>query len=364
MPEQLPEIPPENRGIKGDSKPKAKFLKDVYDVSIIGGDARDALWKKVLPGEKPPKKPHHPADDKAAEWMRQEKARAEERAERKWRNKFKEWQTDLKNEMINSPAANKNRLKREKSPEKPEKEAGSSPADPVAGAEPEPAQVKSSDSWRERAEVAETELASLRRESEGFLELQEELDRVYEEFRKAGQDLKQERERSRALQRHAQTLVQERDSWQARATQREAQLRQALEVRQVLATRIAKLSTRFEHLDAGLNQSAAHFGEGGETSGYVQAEQEPLAKQTFTKPEEDVSFKGYPQAEQEAYPQAEQEVAQALLEDASRGAKDPYPDEGEGHAEGEDSYGAEEDAHAEDSYAQDEAEGEDDGDEP
>eukprot|EP00434_Breviolum_minutum_P041744 symbB.v1.2.037135.t1/scaffold5400.1/size27565/3 len=66
----LPEI---NRG--REKADKAQFLREVYDVTFTGGDARQNLWKKVIPDAKK-EKVEKVNDVKAQEWLREERRRA------------------------------------------------------------------------------------------------------------------------------------------------------------------------------------------------------------------------------------------------------------------------------------------------
>eukprot|EP00927_Polykrikos_kofoidii_P076090 TRINITY_DN7283_c0_g1_i1.p1 TRINITY_DN7283_c0_g1~~TRINITY_DN7283_c0_g1_i1.p1 ORF type:complete len:1247 (-),score=342.65 TRINITY_DN7283_c0_g1_i1:257-3997(-) len=75
-------------------KAKAKQLKleGFYDFSEAL-EPREALKTKILNTGK--KLPQHPADDQVVDWMRNERQRAEDRAEKKWKKKFEEWQKQL-----------------------------------------------------------------------------------------------------------------------------------------------------------------------------------------------------------------------------------------------------------------------------
>eukprot|EP00439_Symbiodinium_sp_Y106_P030637 s5543_g3.t1 len=86
----LPEISP---GAPRE-KPKAQFLKETYDVSFDGGEARENLCKKVLPQTKSSRR----GDAKAQEWLQEERQKAEERAEKRWRQKFEEWHASFQSE--------------------------------------------------------------------------------------------------------------------------------------------------------------------------------------------------------------------------------------------------------------------------
>eukprot|EP00931_Biecheleriopsis_adriatica_P048876 TRINITY_DN2823_c0_g1_i1.p1 TRINITY_DN2823_c0_g1~~TRINITY_DN2823_c0_g1_i1.p1 ORF type:complete len:681 (+),score=238.10 TRINITY_DN2823_c0_g1_i1:25-2043(+) len=261
--ESLPEIPPDKRGAreaKGDLKGKAKFLSSVYDIEIEGGDAREALMRKVLPhfdGEVASKRPKHPADDKAAAWMREERKRAEERSEKKWRRKFEDWQTAFKAEVNGWPAA-----ARRKIPEKPqehqEQEAsgGGEQKDKAAAEKVKADNAKLSAEvklLRERAEAAEKECEQLRDEKEGF---SEKIGLLSEELRKAKQLRNEEVSCRQDIERRMQELAKERDAWRNRTDLREQQLQQAMVARQSLAARLQQLGGRLRDLDDRVTSSA------------------------------------------------------------------------------------------------------------
>eukprot|EP00927_Polykrikos_kofoidii_P049304 TRINITY_DN4337_c0_g3_i1.p1 TRINITY_DN4337_c0_g3~~TRINITY_DN4337_c0_g3_i1.p1 ORF type:complete len:762 (+),score=219.91 TRINITY_DN4337_c0_g3_i1:176-2461(+) len=78
------------------TKVKQSKLEGFYDFSEAL-ESRDALKKQILKNndKQPREQQEKHADNEVADWMRNERARAEDRAEKKYRKKFEEWQRQL-----------------------------------------------------------------------------------------------------------------------------------------------------------------------------------------------------------------------------------------------------------------------------
>lgn len=233
----LPEI---SRG-----REKAQFLKEVYDVTFTGGEARQNLWKKAIPKKE--------KSDKAQEWMREERQRAEERAEIRWRQKFEEWQASYESAQLAPREEEENREARE---------AREASRIDVPPAESPKALDKEQQAWKARAEAAEEELEELRSECKGQLT---ELERLYEEFRRVRRDAMDERKQREKIEEHLQMVAQDHEAWRLRTEQRESQLQQARSQRRSVASRIALFGNKLLDLerdtDGFIAQAAADRGQ-------------------------------------------------------------------------------------------------------
>lgn len=247
---QLPDIS-ERRGLGREAQDE--FLQEIYDVSQAGGDDRDLAWKKVFAGSaaKISRRPHHPADDKAAIWMGEERQRAYERSERRWKRQFQQWCSDYLAER---------RLKLRAKKQKKPSESPSSAHESAREGFGENGLAEMT--LEERAEAAEGEIELLREEKEGYYE---QLARRKAEVSATEQQLQEERERTATAQRRWAEIVQETHAWKNRAMERDQSLRQANSSRQLLTDRFAKLCAHFADLSSrtsGLQaESAADPGE-------------------------------------------------------------------------------------------------------
>ncbi|CAE7168321.1 Glo1 [Symbiodinium pilosum] len=198
-------------------KPKTQFLKETYDVSFDGGEARDNLWKTVLPQGQTGKR----REAKAQELM-QERQRAEERAEKRWRQKFEEWQANFQSDMASEVCKDR--------------------SEPEAHhlREPELEELKG------RTEAAEKECAELREECKGQLD---ELARLYEEFRRAHQKVQEEKARRETIEKHLGSAVEEQGKWTEKLAHRMSQLQQARQQRRAIGARIAQFGNELHTLD-------------------------------------------------------------------------------------------------------------------
>jgi len=207
----LPEISP------GREKPKAQFLKETYDVSFDGGEARENL-KKVPHGKS------RRADAKAQEWLQEERQKAEERAEKRWRQKFEEWQASFQSETSETC-------------KEPSSEMRSEAQQLV---EPQ------LEGLRTRAEAAEKECEELRNECQGQLD---ELARLYEEFRRAHQKVQEEKARRETIEKHLGSAVEEQGKWTEKLAHRMSQLQQARQQRRAIGARIDRFGKELHTLD-------------------------------------------------------------------------------------------------------------------
>jgi len=213
----LPEISP---GAPRE-KPKAQFLKETYDVSFDGGEARENLCKKVLPQTKSSRR----GDAKAQEWLQEERQKAEERAEKRWRQKFEEWQASFQSESS------------ETCKEEPSSELRSEAHQLV---EPQ------LEGLRTRAEAAEKDCEELHNECQGQLD---ELARLYEEFRRAHQKVQEEKARRETIEKHLGSAVEEQGKWTDKLAHRMSQLQQARQQRRAIGARIDRFGKELHTLD-------------------------------------------------------------------------------------------------------------------
>ncbi|CAE7571656.1 Glo1, partial [Symbiodinium natans] len=203
----------------------AQFLKETYDVSFDGGEARHHLWKKVLP-----QNGKRRGDAKVQEWLQAEHQAAEERAEKRWRQKFEEWQMEWQAEQANFQPDSE--LGKERSASSPEIRSEM--------------QESTLEDLRSRAEAAEKECEELRSECKGQLD---ELARLYEEFRRAHKKVQEEKARRETIEKHLSSAVEEQDKWTAKLDHRISQLHQARQQRRAIGAGVARFSNRIHTLD-------------------------------------------------------------------------------------------------------------------
>lgn len=243
----LPEI---NRG--REKADKAQFLREVYDVTFSGGEARQNLWKKVIPDAKKVEKVEKVNDVKAQEWLREERRRAEERAEKRWKQKFEEWQANYQQEIANAH------------PQESEEEVKEVKEVKEVQAQPESPKFldKEQQAWKTRAEAAEKEVEELRSECKGQLN---ELERLYEEFRRVRRDAMDERARREKIEKHLEMVAQDHEAWRLRSEKREEQLQQVRAQRRRVASGIALFGNKMLDLERqseeSLSQASADKGE-------------------------------------------------------------------------------------------------------
>eukprot|EP00434_Breviolum_minutum_P041742 symbB.v1.2.037133.t1/scaffold5400.1/size27565/1 len=171
---------------------------------------------------------------------------AEERAEKRWRQKFEEWQANYQQEMAAV-----------------QEEETQSTREVVAAPQPESPKFldKEQQAWKVRAEAAEKELEELRSECKGQLN---ELERLYEEFRNVRREAMDERAKREKIEQHLETVAQDHEAWRMRSDHRESQLQQVRSQRRNVASRIALFGHNMLDLerqsDDSLSQAAADRG--------------------------------------------------------------------------------------------------------
>lgn len=242
-----------------DEKPKHKFLNDVYKNTLIGGEVREAITRKVLKSS-PVRKGDYaqPKEDRIADYARQEKQKAETLAEQKWRQIFEDWKAEqvAKEKTIQTSSTNVAALDAMSSEpqvivEGPDiqQEAPSFPSENMehpSSAQNNPGDV---DSLRRRVEIAETQAEQLREERDRF---KQELEDLTQDFQSRHQELLDEGETASDMESRILLLTQERDSWKNRVLQRNTQLKHVAAVRQDLIARMTTLGGRIEHLSSNI----------------------------------------------------------------------------------------------------------------
>lgn len=251
-----------------DGKPKHKFLHDVYNNTVIGGEAREAITQKVLkslPGRNAQrstdsKNPSYaqPKEDRIADYARQEKKKAEALAEQKWRQQFENWkaeQVEKKKEQVKASSADPAALDTKSLDMQGIVEGLDVQQAALNSASPETMEQESSardspcdvDSLRRRVEAAEAQAAQLCEERDQF---KQELDELTQDLQSRNQEVLDERETAAEMESRILQLVQERESWEQRVQQRNAQLKQVAAVRQDLMARMTAIGGRIKDLSS------------------------------------------------------------------------------------------------------------------
>lgn len=188
------EYPPESK------EHKVSRMKLQYNTSLVEGDSREALGKRILSGLQDGegnfknKMGQHAADDEALAWMRNERKRADDRAEKRWRAKFQEWarNTGEEDEGI-SHSASAPSLRR-----------------PGAG-------------------------------GKGPLAAGDELVKAARELRNLRRSLAEEQEKLEDTQRSLEDMETDRDAWRLRTAQLEDHLSQVLAEKHGTKQKVAEL---------------------------------------------------------------------------------------------------------------------------
>jgi len=188
------EYPPESK------EHKVSRMKLQYNTALVEGDSREALGKSMLSGLQDgegnfkKKSGQHPADDEALAWMRNERKRADDRAEKRWRAKFQEWarNTGEENEGM-SHSASAPSLRR-----------------PGAG-------------------------------GKGPLAAGDELVKAARELRNLRRSLAEEREKLEDTQRSLEDMETDRNAWRLRTAQLEDHLSQVLAEKHGTKQKVAEL---------------------------------------------------------------------------------------------------------------------------
>jgi len=208
-----------------------------YTTLSVPGDNRETLAKGVLAGlmdgDKLRKKlSAHPADDEALEWMRQERRRAEDRAEKRWRGKFQEWASSH-NEAQDSSVSNLRELAR------------------AALHGHKTGHTASAPSLRRGDRLAPTRTQA------------DELREISELTRTLTDALGEERIMKEELQRRLDLLEEDRDISRQRAEQLEAQLLEAKAQHKGAGLQAAELGRLIDEIRAHGDSSLDHAGPNG-----------------------------------------------------------------------------------------------------
>eukprot|EP00930_Biecheleria_cincta_P044812 TRINITY_DN30864_c0_g1_i1.p1 TRINITY_DN30864_c0_g1~~TRINITY_DN30864_c0_g1_i1.p1 ORF type:complete len:278 (+),score=77.89 TRINITY_DN30864_c0_g1_i1:173-1006(+) len=247
-----------------DGKPKHKFLHNVYNNTIIGGEAREAITQKVLKSL-PGRNAQHskdayaqPKEDRIADYARQEKKQAEALSEQKWRREFENWkaeQVEKKKEAVKSSSAAPTGIDTMCSDPQGTLEEPDLQQEVLNSASPQAMERGSSgqesagdvDSLRRRVEAAETKAAQLCEERD---RCKQELDDLSQDLQSRNQELLDERETAVEMESRILQLAQDRDAWENRVLQRNTQLRQVVTTRQDLIARMTTLGGRIKDMSS------------------------------------------------------------------------------------------------------------------
>mmetsp|Transcript_38070 Transcript_38070/g.100532 ORF Transcript_38070/g.100532 Transcript_38070/m.100532 type:complete len:355 (-) Transcript_38070:83-1147(-) len=245
-------IPADHRGVlpslnlrRGAPKPnldnvetkgeKIKRMNLMYRNPSVPGDNREALSKGVLAGLDPDaKRGQHPADNEVLEWMRNERKRQEERAEKRWRAKFQEWVA-----LGKIPGADDCGGGGRKGSSRNSKSSKGQDQD-MSSFDGSPSMLRRSGSLG----------SFLMGGNAGDREPAETISRLEEYCRRLRKDLNAERRAREALHRQAQETVADRDSWRLKAAQLEEQLQEVCSQKRGAGKKVAELGHLLGELGA------------------------------------------------------------------------------------------------------------------
>jgi len=265
--------------------PKHKFLSDVYNNTVIGGEAREAITRKVLKSL-PVRKGDFAElkEDKIADYARQEKRRAEVLAEQKWRQMFEDWKAEqvAKEKALKTSSTDVAALDTmnsephliEEGPDIQQEAPRPAPenTEHSSSAQESPGDV---DAVRRRVEIAETQVERLREDRDLF---KQELDALTHDLQSRHQELLDERATAADMESRIVQLTQQRDSWENRVLQRNTQLKHVAAVRQDLIARMTTLGGRVEHLSSSIaSLHAASLADPADDSGHAPEDELPPA---------------------------------------------------------------------------------------
>lgn len=268
------------------NKARHQKREAMYDYPEVT-EPREALKKKILGpsastgsmrlgGVKLMPVKGHPSDEQMTDWMRLERKRADERAEKKWRKKFEEWQKqgfappskraaeldlegdeDTKSDKSGDAVSPGNRGKSRHTPTHSEGSA----TDHAQERDQLPPLRPDSRILQQRAESAEAEITKVRVENlklmqenqhlkEEIQHLKGDVQHMKEQFEGIKYDLFIEKEANTDLERRIQQAAEECDYWRDRAHRREEVMEADSVERENCSVQIEGISRMIESLNA------------------------------------------------------------------------------------------------------------------